>query len=166
MKKLIFFLATLLMLIGAYSNNAPGVIVYDNQNKLNMDLVEFIMQKFSFDSSSLFLIRFTDHLANHVDGIIIPTPEVSGRRVFHIYIKEGLDAETTSITLIHELVHAFQYTEGDLKEIDRYRFQWKGQVYDTRSTEYRDRPWEEEALVVAHRLFLEYAKLQKSIPVI
>jgi len=53
-------------------------------------------------------------------------------------------------TLAHELVHAKQLLTGELKDLDNFRTEWKGEEYinlrDKLPEEvYRGLPWEEEA---------------------
>jgi len=67
---------------------------------------------------------------------------------YTIEIRSGLHGEELERTIIHELVHVCQYVRGDLvqEHIDGLgpRMIWKDE--DMTSTDYNDRPWEQQAV--------------------
>lgn len=156
MKKLILFVLTLIILIGAFSKGVPNLYVMDDRSRLDTLLIAYLMNELGFDSTDTFIIRFTNELARDVNGIIKVTPEVSGKRAFHIWIRDGLTPDLTNHTLIHEFVHAFQYKEGFLVELDEFHFKWKSLTFDVRRTSYLQRPWEADAIYESNRLSFKY----------
>jgi len=67
---------------------------------------------------------------------------------YTIEIRSGLRGEELERTIIHELVHIWQYVRGDLVQEHVCglgpRMVWKGE--DMTSVDYSDRPWEREAV--------------------
>lgn len=76
---------------------------------------------------------------------------------YTVELKAGLRGEELERTIIHELVHVWQYVRGSLvqEHIDGLgpRMVWMGE--DMTSVEYNDRPWEQEALDLEERYYNE-----------
>jgi len=72
---------------------------------------------------------------------------------YTIELRSDLRGEELERTIIHELVHIWQYVRGDLvQEHIRGlgpRMVWKGE--DMTSVDYADRPWEQEAVDLEER---------------
>ena len=88
-----------------------------------------------------------------VDGYCTQDDEFN----YTIELKAGLRGEELERTIIHELVHVWQYVRGSLMQehIDGLgpRMVWMGE--DMTSVEYDDRPWEQEALDLEERYYNE-----------
>lgn len=74
---------------------------------------------------------------------------------YTVELKAGLRGEELERTIIHELVHIWQYVRGSLvqEHIDGLgpRMVWMGK--DMTSIDYNDRPWEQEALDLEERYY-------------
>jgi len=80
---------------------------------------------------------------------------------YTIEIRSGLRGEDLERTIIHELVHIWQYVRGDLvqEHIDGLgpRMIWMGE--DMTSVDYNDRPWEQEAVDLEEQYFKKIISL-------
>ena len=76
-------------------------------------------------------------------------------RHFEIEMQSNLDADTYSITLLHELWHLLQHVRGDLS-FGRNKRCWKG--IDCSHMDYTDEPWEVEAESMETVLLDKYLK--------
>ena len=72
---------------------------------------------------------------------------------YTIELRSGLHGEELERTIIHELVHIWQYVRGDLiqEHLDGLgpRMIWMGE--DMTSVDYNDRPWEQQAVALENR---------------
>jgi len=80
---------------------------------------------------------------------------------YTIEIRPDLYGEELERTIIHELVHVWQYVRGDLiQEHIRGlgpRMVWKGE--DMTSIDYNDRPWEREATELEEHYYKQLISL-------
>ena len=76
-------------------------------------------------------------------------------RHFEIEMQSNLDADTYTITLLHELWHLLQHVKGDLS-FGRNKRCWKGT--DCSHMNYTDEPWEVEANSMENELLDNYLK--------
>ena len=76
-------------------------------------------------------------------------------RHFEIEVQSNLDADTYTITLLHELWHLLQHVRGDLS-FGRNKRCWKGT--DCSHMDYTDEPWEIEAEAMETVLLDKYLK--------
>lgn len=77
---------------------------------------------------------------------------------YTIELKLGLRGEELERTIIHELVHVWQYVQGFLvqEHIDGLgpRMVWMGE--DLTHLDYNDRPWEIEAMELEQKIFCNH----------
>ena len=89
-----------------------------------------------------------------VDGFCTQDDEFD----YTIQLNSKLRGEELHRTIIHELVHVWQYVVGYLEQehIDGLgpRMIWMGE--DMTSVEYNDRPWEKQAHDIENRLFNKF----------
>jgi predicted SprT family Zn-dependent metalloprotease len=88
-----------------------------------------------------------------VDGFCTQEDEFD----YTIELRSDLRNEELERTIIHELVHIWQYVRGDLvqEHIDGLgpRMVWMGE--DMTSVDYNDRPWEQQAVALEERYYNE-----------
>lgn len=66
-------------------------------------------------------------------------------------------------TVCHECIHIKQYFNKELEHLNQYRVVFNNKVYDTFTTKYEDRPWEQEAHKVEQRLYQKNQGLLTSL---
>lgn len=89
-------------------------------------------------------------------------------KLFTIEIDDELGRPSLLKALAHEMVHVKQYRTGELKDLVRRanRVNYKGEVVDTKETNYYDQPFEIEAYgreVGLYRRYIKHVKKQKRI---
>jgi hypothetical protein len=74
---------------------------------------------------------------------------------YTIELRSDLRGEELERTIIHELVHIWQYVRGDLVQEHIQglgpRMVWMGE--DMTSVDYQDRPWEQQAVALEDRYY-------------
>lgn len=66
-------------------------------------------------------------------------------------------------TVCHECIHIKQYFNKELEHLNQYRVVFNNKVYDTFTTKYEDRPWEQEAHQTEEFLYQENRELLTSL---
>ena len=66
-------------------------------------------------------------------------------------------------TVCHECVHIKQYFNKELQHLNQYRVVFNNKTYDTFTTKYEDRPWEQEAHQAEQRLYQNNRNLLTSL---
>ena len=69
---------------------------------------------------------------------------------FEVILRQDLlkDIEELILTVTHECIHIKQYLRKELKDINVDEKIWRGELYNTRDTYYKDCPWEQEAYLL------------------
>ena len=88
------------------------------------------------------------------------TDSDSRPREFEIEIHNRLDPQQYTEALLHELWHLYQHVMGNLKD-KRGKRLWKG--IDHSKTDYKNQPWEIEALKMEEIMYREYVREHKFI---
>lgn len=75
---------------------------------------------------------------------------------YTIELRSDLNIETLERTIIHELVHVWQYVRGNLQQIHEGdsgvpRMIWLGE--DMTDVDYVDRPWEKQAMELEEKYY-------------
>lgn len=75
-------------------------------------------------------------------------------RDFLIELDAGQEDKELIESVLHELIHAKQYLNGDLQDYKRHRLiRWGGDMVDPSVVEYASQPWEVEAFRESKKLF-------------
>lgn len=83
-------------------------------------------------------------------------------REFCIEADDARSADATIQTLIHEMIHVWQFATGRMKDlvwthsVDVKR--WKKDEVDAKDIDYWDQPWEQEAYAYERRYWIDYNK--------
>jgi len=122
----------------------------DDIEKVVVHLSETLFHDIDHDIISVAFETKTDM---EVDGFCTQEDEFD----YTIELRSDLRNEELERTIIHELVHIWQYVRGDLAQehIDGLgpRMVWMGE--DMTSVDYNDRPWEQQAVVLEERYYNE-----------
>lgn len=81
-------------------------------------------------------------------------------RSFEIEIQKSLEGDDLITCVAHEMVHAWQYAVGTLKQTTGCRDFWKGKEYT--GTAYSKQPWERQAYRMQEVLLEEFKEWQES----
>jgi len=122
----------------------------DDIEKVVVHLSETLFHDIDHDIISVAFETKTDM---EVDGFCTQEDEFD----YTIELRSDLRNEELERTIIHELVHIWQYVRGDLvqEHIDGLgpRMVWMGE--DMTSVDYNDRPWEQQAVALEERYYNE-----------
>jgi hypothetical protein len=122
----------------------------DDIEKVVVHLSETLFHDIDHDIISVAFETKTDM---EVDGFCTQEDEFD----YTIELRSDLRNEDLERTIIHELVHIWQYVRGDLvqEHIDGLgpRMVWMGE--DMTSVDYNDRPWEQQAVALEERYYNE-----------
>lgn len=134
------------MLIGL--GNVCNDRMVDDIERIVCHISETLFHDMNHDIIS---VAFETNSDLEVDGYCTQDDEFD----YTIELKSGLRGEELERTIIHELVHIWQYVCGTLvqEHIDGLgpRMIWMGE--DMTSVEYNDRPWEQEATELEERYY-------------
>lgn len=124
-------------------------------------LVDFILTDMGHNDITL-TISYNDSICNHystsdiqIDALLDKSTKLD--KCYNLIIRQYAPLKEV---ICHELVHLDQYERGDLKlnkTKDKLYFIWKDEEYDP-STQYKHRPWEEEAFSMQHELWKKFKK--------
>lgn len=130
----------------------------------NNGVTKEIERVVKYTSDTLF--RKMDHDIISVDFEIVRNLGVDGFCIqddafdYTIQLNSSLRGEELHRTIIHELVHVWQYVVGYLEQehVDGLgpRMLWMGE--DLTSEEYSKRPWEKQAHEIEDDLYRKYAR--------
>ena len=69
---------------------------------------------------------------------------------FDVFLRQDTlyDIEELLLTVTHECIHIKQYLRRELRDINVDEKIWRGELYNTRDTYYKDCPWEQEAYLL------------------
>ena len=91
-------------------------------------------------------------------GYVMPIGAARYPRKFSVKIDAQLNSYMTILTIAHEMTHVKHYCRGELRDIKGYPKKWLGEIYDE-SVEYKDLPWEKDALKmeqILYQAWIEY----------
>lgn len=141
------------MLIGV--GNVRNDRMVDDIERVVYHISETLFRDIDHDTIS---VAFEIQSDLEVDGYCTQDDEFN----YTIELKAGLRGEELERTIIHELVHVWQYVRGSLMQehIDGLgpRMVWMGE--DMTSVEYDDRPWEQEAMELEQKIFRKHFVFQ------
>ncbi|GEM_PF-4210102 len=122
--------------------------------------IMFHARNMGFDSEFSIRINFSLNLPKGINGTS-QFAEVNGSNQILITVNRRLHRSKKIETIVHELIHAWQFAYQDLKRIDEHFVKWRGELIDLRKVRYGNRPWEKEAYELARILRKKYDKKHK-----
>ena len=124
-----------------------------------MRIVEWFVEKYLPNHKITVNIEHKGMLREGVFAWIWSTTDYRPRE-FELEIHNRLDPQQYTETLLHELWHLYQHVMGNLKD-KRGKRLWKG--IDHSKTDYKNQPWEIEALKMEEIMYREYVREHKFI---
>ncbi len=126
--------------------------------------VQYYTQLLGFDSSVFMYVRFSMSLDERANAVITYRKIFDDKHQIMITINKLASRSDQLMAVAHELVHARQFIEGRLKEIESDVFQWEEKdIIDIRLRSYEQRPWEQEAIHNAVHMRRDYLSHTKDL---
>ncbi|MFP4292298.1 MAG: hypothetical protein ACLFQ0_11760 [Cyclobacteriaceae bacterium] len=161
-----FFITLYLLVAQNAALQAQATIVVKNDYKQEAvyQQARFYADLFGFDESVHIIINFSLDVPKGHHGYTRyhDAHPLNGGHQLLIKINRKSNRVQQLMTLVHEMIHARQFVEGELQQCGPLHYSWKNEKICQAANEipYRDRPWEKEAheeTLPLYRLYREQA---------
>ena len=129
-------------------------------NERIKDEVLFHARNMGLNQKFAIRVNFSLKLPRGING----TSEYTSNNDFHqvlITVNRKLHRSKKIETIVHELIHAWQFIYEDLRRVSKHIVEWRGEQVDLRKVPYGKRPWEKEAYLLAEVLRKQYDMKKK-----
>lgn len=106
-------------------------------------------------------IQYLANIERGTWGYCLPTDCEPNHREFEFILSPNISRNNQIRTIAHELVHAYQFARGLLKQSHGDDYKWMGRHVNIENIEYDKIPWEIQARLMEEELFKWYKATSK-----
>lgn len=165
-KKILLVLCILMLSTKGMSSQPNIRVLKESKFQEIAEAAHFLANYFELSPYVYIVIDLKPKLSGRVYGYTLHEdhPNHHGIKQFFITINSKLSLKSQLAVIAHEMVHVKQFVHGELIKEQHHAYQWKGRLcQNIHHLDYLDRPWEQEALSMQHKLIDLFKRRAKTV---